>query len=321
MTVLFCLQIALVAVTPGMAERKQVQKQFHVEKDGLLTLYSDKGSVSVRSQKSLNVEVVATLTAEGFRGNDAIENFIVTLEERAGDVQVRGEWSDRSFRRHNRLRVHYEIVVPMNYNLNIETSGGSIEVGDLNGRVDLHTSGGPISVGEISGTVDLKTSGGPVSLVRCGHDATVETSGGAIRIGEVNGSIKARTSGGSITLRGAEGDVDAITSGGGLKLKRIAGNLRGRTSGGSITAELLNQIDSDLELQTSGGSIDLIVPDNFKGDLDARTSGGRIRTDLPILVRGTTGLVSKRSLRGQMNGGGQRIRLRTSGGNIEIRER
>lgn len=320
LTAAFCLHLILATGSTGLAATKRIDKQFRVRKDGILNLYSDKGSVSVSSHASLSVEIVAILTANGSDRDETLDNFSITLEEQGGDVEIRGKWTNRLHRWHNRLRIHYDVLVPDDYNLKIETSGGSIKVGDLHGRVDLKTSGGPISVGEISGPANLNTSGGTISLIRCGHDATFETSGGSIRIGDVNGSVVARTSGGSIRLRTARGDVEAFTSGGGLKLRGVSGNLRGRTSGGSISAELLSQIDQDMELETSGGSIDLIVPDGFSADLDASTSGGRVRTDLPLTVTGSFS-ISKRSLRGEINGGGERVRLRTSGGNIEIRRR
>ena len=72
-----------------------------------------------------------------------------------------------------------------------------------------------------------------------------------------------------------------------------------------------------MELRTSGGGIFLTVPADFKADLDASTSGGRVKTDLPVTVKGT---ISKNKLQGAVNGGGPNVILRTSGGNIELRE-
>ena len=51
-------------------------------------------------------------------------------------------------------------------------------------------------------------------------------------------------------------------------------------------------------------------------EIDASTSGGSVDTDLPVTVRGS---ISKPALRGQLNGGGNRLRLRSSGGGIRIK--
>ena len=56
---------------------------------------------------------------------------------------------------------------------------------------------------------------------------------------------------------------------------------------------------------------------DLRFDVDAKTSGGQVRTDLPLSVRGT---VSKTKVQGELNGGGPKLVLRTSGGSIRIKE-
>ncbi|HWW20655.1 MAG TPA: hypothetical protein VNZ06_07610, partial [Steroidobacteraceae bacterium] len=68
-------------------------------------------------------------------------------------------------------------------------------------------------------------------------------------------------------------------------------------------------------LSTSGGPIRLMIPSDTHGTLDAETSGGHVRSQIPLSV---TELSESNHLRGQINGGGDRISLHTSGGGIEI---
>ena len=300
---------------------QRVERSFKVRSDGTLHLDSDKGSVEVQTHSSEEVEVVVFLkanTSSKDRAQEWFENFELDFDHRNGDVEIRGEWRQGWARKRNRLRVHFNCRVPQNYNLDIDTAGGGIRVDDLVGEVRLETSGGSISMGEIDGPVEAETSGGSISLDRCTGRASVHTSGGNITLGKIGGPVDARTSGGSISVDGVGGDLGAYTSGGSLRLRDINGNVRAKTSGGSIRAELLKQINSPVNLRTSGGGIILEIPPNFKADLDASTSGGRVVTDVPITIKGT---VNKSSLRGELNGGGPLITLRTSGGNIEIRER
>lgn len=300
---------------------KRVEKSFSVSPGGTLHLESDRGSVDVRSKTGNEVRVVVLYKADTRSEQQAEEwfdEFRTTFDQRGNDVEVRGEWHDRWLKRNNRLRIHYDILVPKEYNLDVETSGGSIEVNDLAGRVDLNTSGGSIKMGEIDGVVRANTSGGSITLEKASGEAYVHTSGGSISLGEIGGPAEAGTSGGSITVDGVNGDLKAHTSGGGLRLRNINGNLKAKTSGGSIHAELLKQIDAPVELKTSGGSIALEIPPNLQADLDASTSGGRVIVDVPLTVKGS---FKKNSIRGELNGGGEMIYLRTSGGNIEIQER
>jgi hypothetical protein len=52
-------------------------------------------------------------------------------------------------------------------------------------------------------------------------------------------------------------------------------------------------------------------------DVNAKTSGGRVHTDFKVALSGE---ISKRSMKGEMNGGGPELYLRTSGGSIYLRK-
>jgi DUF4097 and DUF4098 domain-containing protein YvlB len=59
------------------------------------------------------------------------------------------------------------------------------------------------------------------------------------------------------------------------------------------------------------------LPSDVSAELSARTTNGSITTDFPIRVEGRW---SRRSLEGSLNGGGQRIELRTTNGSIHDTE-
>jgi len=300
---------------------RRVQETFQVQKGGTLFLKSDRGSVDIRAHATDEVKVEVLLETDTHnreRAKEWLDQFKITFDQRGNDVDILGEWPDKWFRRDDRVKVHFDILVPDRYNLDVETSGGSIWVSDLEGEVKLQTSGGSLSTGRIGGPVLARTSGGSISIDGAKGETVAHTSGGGVTLGEIDGPVDAKTSGGSITVEGVNGDLQARTSGGSLRLQNVSGNLLAKTSGGSITARLLKQINAPADLETSGGSIRLEVPPDFKADIDASTSGGRVHVDLPITVKGT---IDKSDLRGQLNGGGVLITLRTSGGNIEIRER
>ncbi len=298
---------------------RRVEKSFQVQKGGTLFLKTDRGSVDIRTHVVDEVKVDIILEADTRtreRAKEWLDSFEITLEQRGNDVDIRGEWPHKWSWRDDRLKVHFDIFVPQRYNLDVETSGGSIWISDLDGQVKLQTSGGSINTGRIGGSVAARTSGGSISIDGAKGETMAHTSGGGITLGEIDGSADAKTSGGSITVEGVNGDLQ--TSGGSLRLQNVSGNLLAKTSGGSIIARLLKQINAPADLETSGGSIRLEVPPDFKADIDASTSGGRVIADLPITVQG---VIDKSDLRGKLNGGGVLITLRTSGGNIEIRER
>ncbi len=299
-----------------------VTKSFNVKKGQLFYLKADLGSVEVDSWANDEVKVTVTKIADTnskSRAEEIFEDLELIFDQDSEGVKVfaeyhgpKGWWGER-----RRLRLRFEVMVPKVFNLDVNTSGGSIQVTDLIGKSDLHTSGGSITVGRVDGPVNAKTSGGSIKVQEARGHVLAHTSGGSISIGETAGSVDAKTSGGGITLDGVTGDTDAFTSGGSLNLKNLNGNVMAGTSGGSIYAELTGKIDRDCTLKTSGGSIRVFLPRNSSIDLDAHTSGGHVETDFPITIQGT---IKKNALKGKINDGGPLVTLKTSGGSIYIKE-
>jgi hypothetical protein len=52
-----------------------------------------------------------------------------------------------------------------------------------------------------------------------------------------------------------------------------------------------------------------------KVSIDASASGGSVNSDVPVTIQGK---IESHSLRGDMNGGGAVLRLRSSGGGVRI---
>jgi DUF4097 and DUF4098 domain-containing protein YvlB len=96
-------------------------------------------------------------------------------------------------------------------------------------------------------------------------------------------------------------------------LLRIDGKIRANTSGGGVQCELVGA-NRGIWASTSGGDIRLIVPKDITGTIDAESSGGSIHTDLPI----TTTVIEEHRMSGAINGGGEKIYARTSGGSITL---
>jgi hypothetical protein len=149
------------------------------------------------------------------------------------------------------------------------------------------------------------------------YNVRLKTSGGGITLGRIDGQINADTSGGDVSLDGGTGNIDLRTSGGGIRIGDAGGSVRAKTSGGSIKAQLAQQPHADSKLSTSGGGITISIAPNVSVDVDARTSGGDVDTDLPVTLLGTQ---DDSSLQGKINGGGPKLVLRSSGGNIRLRK-
>ncbi|MDZ7262326.1 MAG: DUF4097 domain-containing protein, partial [candidate division KSB1 bacterium] len=244
----------LTSPSGGRGYEEKLVKSFEVKKGGDFRLKADFGSVEVKTWPENKVEITVIKEADTFSKQEAeelFEMYQVDFNQDSQGVWVRTEFP--RFRRGHRLRVHFDVVVPYEYNLDIRTASGSISVHDLKGRVELNTSGGSLNLGQIEGPITGETSGGSIRIQGAKGRVNVHTSGGSISIGETTGSVAAETSGGSISLDGVGDDVKVHTSGGSLDLKKLKGSVEASTSGGGIFAELLEDIDNDCYLETSGG--------------------------------------------------------------------
>ena len=193
-------------------------------------------------------------------------------------------------------RVWVQVRVPERYSIEVRTGGGSIEIDDLGGTAIASTSGGRIQLDGAEGPVELRTSGGSIEVDDVRGDLSVKTSGGGIRISDVTGRVEAETSGGPIRVHDVGGPVLA------------------RTSGGAISVRFSGPPEGNLE--TSGGAIEAEFEEEARLTLEAETSGGRVRIEDDIRI---TGSIAPNRVHGSINGGGPKLRLKTSGGNVRIR--
>ncbi|MDZ7291632.1 MAG: DUF4097 domain-containing protein [candidate division KSB1 bacterium] len=313
--------VLLIPILVG-AQEERSEKSFSVKPGGWLELRADFGSVAVRSwlQNEIKVEVRKWVTGRHRRSaKELFEDYEIRYDQTARGVSIVAQMRGQGFFRNNDgLQVEFRLTVPKQYNLDLNTAGGSIEVEDLFGEARVKTSGGSLTLGRIEGPVDANTSGGSIEIRQAKGKVLGRTSGGSITLGAVDGDVDIKTSGGSIEVDGAAGNLRAHTSGGGVSLRGLRGTVDASTSGGSIEAEILEQMDAPCELSTSGGGITVYLANDIKADIDAYTSGGEVESDLPITVQGRVG---EGKLRGKLNGGGPLLTLRTSGGDIELRSR
>jgi DUF4097 and DUF4098 domain-containing protein YvlB len=211
--------------------------------------------------------------------------------------------------------------------LSARTAGGSIRVGNAKGDVVLETSGGEIVTGAVAGALRAETAGGDVIVGGADGQLVARTAGGQIQIGPTGSSVRAESAGGSIRMHGARGRVVAETGGGSIDLLQIQSAVRATTGAGRILAELNCNKKSfgASELETNMGDVFVYLPGDVPLTIDAAiatAAGRRIQSDFPIDIQGNKDDLIPSTLRGRgnLNGGGEVLRLRTVAGNIEIRK-
>jgi Toastrack DUF4097 len=312
--------LGLVSVSAAHAAiESPIHRNFNVHAGGTITIDADVGDIKVTSGGSnVSVDVIRRAkTSSRSHAEELFKDFDITFAQEQNDVRIRARYNHPTswFHWNMDLDVRFVVNVPAQYNVDLTTSGGDIVVSDLAGQVRVRTSGGDVALGRIDGVVDAHTSGGDVSIAGSHSSATLSTSGGDIKVGDAAGALNVKTSGGSIDIRRASADLYAHTSGGSIDIGDAGGAMDASTSGGSISARLSRQPRSDSKLSTSGGGITIHVAPNVALDIDAHTSGGDVASDVPVTLLGRQ---NDSSLNGKLNGGGPKLVLRSSGGDIRL---
>lgn len=205
------------------------------------------------------------------------------------------------------------------------TAGGTIRAGNVKGNAFLESNGGGIVAGQIGGSFKAETAGGDVALKSAGGPIQAETSGGQILIGKAGGSIRAETAGGGVRVENARGNVHVESAGGSIDLFQLQGPVQAMTRQGSIVAQIAagGKLASSSTLATSTGDVQVYLPQNMHITIDAAiqdAAGHRIISDFPVTIESRNNNLLRTTVRGRavLNGGGEVLRIRSVGGNIEI---
>jgi hypothetical protein len=294
--------LLLPALTATAATSGTFEEQLTAPDGMVLEVGTGSGSIEIIAGPGRKVTIVGTVKVNRksfWRGSaDSEEILQAVLDnppvELEGDTLRIGRIQDRGIRK--RVSISYKIVVPADTPVEAGTGSGSIEVADIEA---------PVQAGTGSGQVTLRNIGGPV-------DAS--TGSGAIGAEQIAGAFNGDTGSGSIYLsQTAPGDVNASTGSGRIELTGIAGALKADAGSGNIKVD--GRQEGDWRIDTGSGSVRVRLPADAAFRLDAESRSGGINIDHPLTVEGK---ISKRHIRGDVRGGGPRLKIDTGSGSIRI---
>jgi len=285
-----------VAILAPDAHAEEWTKTYPVSGRAQVRVDSNDGSVSIQTGDSKQVEF--HVDYQGFELN---KNLHIDSRQDGDAVQINarvsGHWGF-SWGGKGR-RIHVEVRMPKDADLQVDTGDGSVETQSLSGRLKIHTGDGSVRAQAVAGDVDI------------------DTGDGSITLDGAKGDIRLRTGDGHIDARNLDGKVDATSGDGHIKLDGRMDALNIKTGDGGIDARLQpgSKIASSWSIRTGDGSVDLILPADFQANIDASTNDGHISLGIPVTVEGT---FSNSQIHGKMNGGGQSLTIHTGDGSIRL---
>jgi Putative adhesin len=310
---LICLpaQPAVAAAEGSFQRTLQVTGPVHLD------LTTGSGNVEVHTGGSNEVRVTGHIRAsEWFGGN--VEDKIKRLEanppiqQSGNDIRI-GHIDDPELR-HN-ISISYEVVVPAETDLRMQTGSGEQKVEGIRGPLDVNSGSGSLKISAIGDRVHAETGSGDIDINRVKGNVHAKTGSGSIDASEIAGAFEANSGSGHITLQQtAPGSVRVDTGSGGMELHGVEGSLEAKAGSGTIQAE--GSPTGAWSLHTGSGEVNLKLPSNAAFDLDAHTSSGSISIDQPHSVQGSIG---RKEVRGRVGGGGVPVEVETGSGDIQIR--
>jgi DUF4097 and DUF4098 domain-containing protein YvlB len=269
----------IIAAAGGNVEaNREIVQTYEIASLLDLTVESSNGYVIVESAETTSVSVTAKLRSRADtleKAEERVEALVVDMIQTGDNLLLRYRSSDQPLDVRKYSGVSFEVTVPVQADVEVDTSNGAITIRGIEGEFNLDTSNGAIDLNDLVGVVLADTSNGRINVDGFRGSLDLETSNGAIDVEDVEASIDARTSNGRIDFAGVlMGDNnDLRTSNGAIEVKvavdasitfdastsigSISTNLSlvGDTEGRSWNAALNPPTSQTLELRTSNGSI------------------------------------------------------------------
>ena len=122
---------------------EKTEQTFSVNPGGMLTIDAQAGSIRIESWERNEVDVLVEKRSDDKDEADAREKFDeveVSINQQGNDIRIQSD----GFRRRNyrSVPIRFIVKVPSAYNLDLNTEGGGVRIGDLQGDVLARTSGG-----------------------------------------------------------------------------------------------------------------------------------------------------------------------------------
>lgn len=306
-TVLAILAVVMIApVATFAAVRGSFQRTLQVNGTVDLQVLTHSGDVTVQAGPAGTVSISAKIHS----GNSGLmEVFGAGVSDKAirdieqnPPVRQTGNMIKIDYPQYKNVSIDYDITVPADTRLKIETGSGNQTVRGLKGGSTLHAGSGDLRLDDLNGPVHVDTGSGNI------------TGSG------VNGAFEARAGSGDIKLDlGGSGTIRAHTGSGNVQFHGVDGGLFAETGSGDVIAE--GKIAGDWTIQTGSGNATVRLPANSSYEVELSTSSGTLTVNDPVntTVQGKVNEGGNRHhMSGKVRNGGPTLRVSTGSGDVRI---
>ena len=271
--------VVLVGLATLVVAETKKEYRFEVGPKAKVTIINQYGGVSVKPSTGNYVLVNATIYSDKVEVDQAQSGSRVDVQSHL----LSGATPDNS-------RVDYEVLVPADASIDLESSTGPLHAEKLHGDVEAEGANAAIDVRDINGShVHVKTMAGPITLtnIRDGH----------VEIDSVSGDV---------TLNSVTGPLVRVSS-----------------TSGKIQYDGDFGYAGEYRFNSHSGNIDATIPEDASVDVKAQSVRGQVQSDLRLQPKVHTSFLVKEgsSFAGTINKAASSVWLRTFSGKIHLKKR
>jgi len=268
--------LLLALSAPFLVAGERFEKVFPVTKNPYVMITNYTGVVTVKGWQRQEVKVIAI----NFTKNVEIDTELI-----GGKVKIATHVLDK-LATTEKAKVDYQILVPEDSNLDIQTNMGTLEVENIRGTIEI--------------------------------DA-VEA---AVIVHGVSGYLQARSLGSKLTISNASGMIQTNTVSGDILFVHLQSNsVNANSTLGNISYDGDFVSRGKYAFTTNEGAILIQCAEQASVEWDAKTVKGVIESDLPITSKKHSSVSrdnGRQSLLGTSNRGEATVQLSTFSGKIKI---
>jgi DUF4097 and DUF4098 domain-containing protein YvlB len=304
----------------GPEQTERFSRKVKIGRDGRFSLNNIAGDIVVTAGPSDEVSIEAVKKTRGDKSE--LANVQITVDDRAGRVDVRTEYeqnrTDRN-RRTDHVSVDYTVTVPASASVDVHSISGSVKVTGVHGPLRAETISGTITVSDAPKLEAAKSVSGNVSLTGIASDGDLSAS-------SVSGNVTAK----GVKARGL--DLGIIS--GDINVSDVTCERLGvKSVSGSVEYAGAIVKGGRYEINAHSGTVRLLLANPAGFELNANSFSGSIRSELPLTIggdsarrngntpRGRRDAVNNHSMRATFGDGSATLVVRTFSGDIVIAKR
>lgn len=273
-------------------------------KDGKVILKNISGDIEVKSWDKSEVKINALKVSKASTIEKAKENarrVEIEVIKEGKTLRIETKYPRATFKSLN-VSVNFQLMVPKNASVKLKSVSGDLRIGEVGGQLDASTVSGDIHVEKAHGGVEC------------------ESVSGDLEVQEAEGDISLKSVSGDITLMKLKGSVEAESVSGDIKLLDVseAKSVKASTLSGDVLYKGQINPNGRYSIKSHSGDVKIAIPADSAFDLEAKTFSGDIESDFDITI---SGKISKKELRGTINGGGADVNLKTFSGDIHLQKK